>query len=278
MKKKIFIITSIALLLVACSSGIEEQAEDQVENNSTEFVESAFENDLDQPGFESEIAENTEKKSLEETDANPIPNEKPNIEAIEAEKQEEQVPEVEKVTVTPENLDPVEETDESEESESSEESEEAGESEELPENFVRDLAYEINDPAYNGIVVDVSMVEEDADLHLIEQDLGVNITIVDGYSSNQSLLIIPRQYNGVLVINEVAYDAELVGYQITNEYLNVYMAVNDAILLNTELSTENPNIMLTYYDEQGAYKIQTLVQYSADTGSISVNNGYNFVN
>jgi len=67
-------------------------------------------------------------------------------------------------------------------------------------------------------------------------------------------------------------------YNVGKEYLNVYMSDQDAILLETKLNSEKPNILLTYSDEEGNYLAQTFLRYSAEENKLTVDSGYNASN
>ena len=254
--KRVFVIL-MAIGLSACAPNQNTNIDDTEVSKESQFIE-------DNKGQE-EIITNTEKKPLdkmETEDINPEPNEKP--EDLEKESASISPSDVEKITVKPLDKDSNDKTE--------------TDQDEKDSKIVKTPKYKVNNPEYNGILNDVYLLESNQELYEIEQENNINITIINTPTSGQRVLIIPRIYHGMLRINEISYDAEKDVYNVGKEYLNVYMSDQDAILLETKLNSEKPNILLTYSDEEGNYLAQTFLRYSAEENKLTVDSGYNASN
>lgn len=254
--KKVFVIL-MAVSLTACTPNENIDIDDSEVSKESQFIE-------DNKTIE-EVITNTEKKPLdkmETEDINPEPNEKP--EDLDKESASITPADVEKITVKPldKNSNNKTETDQ----------------DDKDSKTLKTPKYKVNNPEYSGILNDVYLLESNQELYEIEQENNINITIINTPTSGQRVLIIPRMYHGMLRINEISYDSEKDIYNVGKEYLNVYMADQDAILLETELNSEKPNILLTYSDEEGNYLAQTFLRYSEEDNKLTVDSGYNASN
>lgn len=237
----------VVLALSACSSPTKPDVEEDQAKES-DFIETKKMGDAGK-----DIINTTEKKPLQSEDKpskNPEPNEKP----TKAEGENTLAKsDVQRVVVSP-----------------------GTGQESMTSAGSLDLTYEINNSDFSGSIADVYLLDSDQDLHLVEQQLGVNITTLSLNSGGQRALIVPRHYHGMLAIDEISVNPDQNTYTKTNEYLNVYMAQKDAILLETDISSSSPNILITYTDTDGDYTIQTTPLYSSGDKSLSLDRGFNF--
>lgn len=255
MKK--FILLLALFLMTACTNSQTMEVPDKIdEETEKEYVEDKSVN-LEKEEEELKFIKK-DKKDLEEiktSDAkNPEPNEKPE----EDEEENIEDPDVEVVRVFPEKN----EDDRRTESDSN--------------DRVFKPKFEINDSSYSSPLIDAYLLSDEDELYLVEEKLGVNITVIDQDDDGQSILLIPRYYHGMLKINTLSYNDDQEGYKVKDELINVYMAEEDGILLRADLDDDDTAYLVSYYDENGAYEVQSILTYSSDSNSLILSNGFMF--
>lgn len=252
--KTIFIIL-LAAGLSACAPNESINIDETEQVKESQFIE---DNNTGE-----DVIKNTEKKPLDKMETeniNPEPNEKPK-DSEDEDATKIKSSDVSKLVVKPINKDPNDSNEDS-----------------LDSNTIKKPRYKVKNMEYSGILNDIYLLSPNQELYEIEQEKNINITIINTATSGQRILIIPRTYDGMLRINEISYNEKKDVYDIGKEYLNVYMADQDAILLETELNPENPNILLTYSDEEGNYLAQSFLRYSAEKNQLTLDSGYNAAN
>lgn len=256
--KKYALLLALALM-TACSANEPIEAPEQInEETEKEYVENKTENTESEEESKT-ISMKKDKEDLEEIKTNEDKNPKPNEKPPKDEGEDDLEPQdVEVVRVYPDN-----------------DSSESGQGSNTTEGFFKPK-FEINDSSYSSPLIDAYVLSPDEELYLVEEKLGVNITVIDQDDDGQSILLIPRYYHGMLKINTLSYNDDQEGYKVKDELINVYMAEEDAILLRADLDEDDTGYLVSYYDNNGAYEVQSLLTYSSDSKSLILSNGFMF--